>query len=57
MNINTYTSYTLKPAYKDGFKIQDFGGVLYFERDNKNKIIKMKISLSRARNVEFVKTK
>ena len=46
--------YQLTPTYKDGFDIPD--GVVYFER-TKNKIINFKISVERARNVEFRKIK
>lgn len=57
MVINSYSFYPLKPIYKDGFKLVDFGGSIYFERDKKNNINKIKISISRARNVEFAKIK
>ncbi|MNZ83698.1 hypothetical protein D3C78_1024350 [compost metagenome] len=56
LTLNSYTSYLLKPTYKDAFRIMDFGGVACFERDSNNNIIRMKIYKSRARNVEFVKT-
>jgi len=46
--------YQLTPTYKDGFDIPD--GVVYFEREN-HKIINFKISVDRARNVEFRKIK
>lgn len=55
LTLNSYTSYLLKPTYKDAFRIMDFGGTACFERDSNN-IIRMKIYKSRARNVEFVKT-
>ena len=44
----------LAPTYKDGFESP--AGIVYFERE-KNKIINLKISVSRARNVEFKKIK
>jgi hypothetical protein len=46
--------YQLLPTYQDGFEIPD--GVVYFERE-KDKIINFRISLERARNVEFRKIK
>lgn len=55
MVFNSYTSYPLKPTYKDAFRIMDFGGIINFERDKKNNIVKMKIGQGRARNVEFIK--
>jgi len=48
--------FILKASYKDGFIMQNAGN-LYFERDKNNKLVKMKISVSRARNIEFVKGK
>ena len=47
--------YELTPTYKDGFKSDGFGGNLYFIRNKENKIIAMKISISRARNVAYKK--
>lgn len=44
----------LNPVYKDGFSF--VGGEIYFTRDKKGSINKMFISISRARNVEFIKT-
>ena len=44
----------LTPTYKDGFESP--AGIVYFERE-KNKIINFKISVGRARNVEFKKIK
>ncbi len=43
----------LTPVYKDGFSFP--GGSMYFTRDKKGSINKMFISVSRARNVEFIK--
>ena len=48
------TEFQLTPTYKDGF--ESFAGIVYFERE-KNKIINLKISVGRARNVEFRKIK
>ncbi|TDP03153.1 serine hydrolase domain-containing protein [Flavobacterium sp. 245] len=47
--------YQLVSTYQNAFNIMDFGGNLYFLKDKKNKISSMKVSLSRARNIEFVK--
>ena len=44
----------LTPTYKDGF--ESLAGTIYFERE-KNKVINFKISVERARNVEFRKIK
>jgi CubicO group peptidase (beta-lactamase class C family) len=44
----------LTPTYKDAFESPV--GVIYFEREN-NKIVRFKISVGRARNVEFKKIK
>ena len=46
--------FQLNPTYKDGFESPV--GILYFERD-KQKITNLKISVGRARNVEFKKIK
>lgn len=48
------TEFQLSPTYKDGFETPV--GIVYFERDN-NKIINLKVSVGRARNVEFKKIK
>jgi CubicO group peptidase (beta-lactamase class C family) len=48
------TEFQLTPTYKDGFESP--AGIVYFERE-KNKIINLKISVGRARNVEFKKIK
>lgn len=47
--------YQLVSTYQNAFNIMDYGGSLYFLKDKKNKIRSMKVSLSRARNIEFVK--
>jgi len=48
------TEFQLTPTYKDGFESP--AGIVYFERE-KNKVINLKISVGRARNVEFRKIK
>jgi CubicO group peptidase (beta-lactamase class C family) len=48
------TEFVLSPTYKDGFESP--AGALYFIRDKK-KIVGFKISVGRARNVEFRKIK
>jgi CubicO group peptidase (beta-lactamase class C family) len=47
--------FPLIATYKDGFSVPDLGGNLYFERNNNNQCVRMKISNGRARNVEFRK--
>jgi CubicO group peptidase (beta-lactamase class C family) len=56
MNLSGTRSYLLTPTYKDGFLAKGSGGIVYFERDKRNAISKMRISQSRARKVMFVKT-
>jgi hypothetical protein len=46
------TEFQLTPTYKDGFESP--AGVVYFERE-KGKITHLKISVARARNIEFRK--
>jgi len=48
------TEFQLSPTYKDGFESP--AGTVYFGRD-KNKIINFKITVGRARHVEFKKIK
>ena len=48
------TEFQLTPTYKDGFEVPV--GTVYFERDKK-KITGLKMSVGRARNVEFKKVK
>jgi len=48
------SEFLLTATYKDGFEIPE--GIIYFERKN-NKVINFKISVERARNVEFRKIK
>jgi CubicO group peptidase (beta-lactamase class C family) len=43
----------LSTTYKDGFIFP--GGIVFFERDKKNAIKNMKVSIARARKVEFVR--
>lgn len=47
------SEFELTPTYKDGFDTPL--GPAYFERDRKNKVVSFKVSISRARNVEFKK--
>jgi CubicO group peptidase (beta-lactamase class C family) len=49
--------YLLTPTYADAFKSSDLDGDLIFTRSPQNKIISFKISVSRARNVEFKRVK
>ncbi len=44
----------LTPTYKDGFTIPSNGTVVYFAKQKKGKVA-LKLSVPRARNVEFVK--
>jgi hypothetical protein len=46
------TEFQLTPTYKDGFEIPV--GTIYFDRD-KNKVINFKVTVGRARHVEFKK--
>jgi hypothetical protein len=48
------TEFQLTPTYKDRFESP--AGIVYFER-KENKIVNLKISVGRARNVEFKKIK
>jgi hypothetical protein len=48
------TEFQLNPTYKDAFETPP--GTVYFEREKK-KIVNLKISVGRARNVEFKKVK
>jgi CubicO group peptidase (beta-lactamase class C family) len=49
-------THTAFPAYKDGFRIPEVGGSMYFTRSKKkSQVTSLWISVSRARNVEFVK--
>ena len=48
------TEIQLAPTYKDGF--DSFAGTIYFEREN-GKVSALKVSVARARNVEFKKIK
>ena len=55
LSLHPYRVYHLLPLYKDGFAVEGFGAVLYFDRDRKNNITGLKISNARARNVAFGK--
>jgi hypothetical protein len=44
----------ISPTYKDGFESP--AGIIYFEREN-GKVASFKVSVGRARNVEFKKIK
>ncbi|MFD1605415.1 serine hydrolase domain-containing protein [Flavobacterium artemisiae] len=55
LQLKPQNEYQLAPTYQDAFNIMDYGGNLYFLKDKKNKISTLKVSLSRARNIEFVK--
>lgn len=57
MYLKPNTEYALKPTYTDAFSLLDFGGNLFFIKDKENKTIGMKVSLTRARNIEFKKLK
>jgi len=45
--------FPLIPTYADGFKIDDLGCDMEFIRSSRNKILGIKMNLSRARGVEF----
>jgi hypothetical protein len=57
MNIKPNLDIELKPTYKDAFNIIGLGGNLYFQNNRKNKIVAMKVSIPRARNIAFEKLK
>lgn len=49
-------THTAFPVYKDGFRLPEVGGTMYFTRlKKKSQVTSLWISISRARNVEFVK--
>ncbi|AOW10730.1 serine hydrolase domain-containing protein [Flavobacterium gilvum] len=54
MYIKPNNEFQLNPTYKGAFNIADFGGNLFFI-EKKNKTTGMKVSLSRVRNIEFIK--
>jgi len=56
IHVKPNADYPLKPAYKDAFMIDALGWDIQFTKNPENKILVMKISLSRARNVEFLPT-
>jgi hypothetical protein len=47
--------YILFPTYRDGFRSPSLGA-LYAERDQRGKVKGFKVSVSRARNIDFKKT-
>jgi CubicO group peptidase (beta-lactamase class C family) len=53
INLKPNSDYELKPTYKDGFN--GLGGNLYFIKNKRNKIVAMKASNARVRNIEFKK--
>ncbi|MEP6465268.1 MAG: serine hydrolase domain-containing protein [Parafilimonas sp.] len=57
IHLNADVAYTLIATYADAFKIAELDAAVQFIRNARNKIVMMKISVSRARNVEFKKTK
>jgi CubicO group peptidase (beta-lactamase class C family) len=57
LHIKPGQDYPLTPTYVDAFKSTDLDGAVWFNRNAQNKITSFKISVSRARNVEFKKVK
>lgn len=55
MHLKPNNEFQLIPTYADAFTISDFGGNLYFIKNKKKKTIGIKISQTRARNIEFTK--
>jgi len=55
VNVKPNVDMELIPTYKDAFEITGFGGNLYFLKNRNNEIGAMKISIGRARNIEFEK--
>jgi CubicO group peptidase (beta-lactamase class C family) len=55
LHVNPETDFELKPTYYDGFTAADDNGDIYFIRDASGKITGFKISVERARNIEFDK--
>ena len=55
IHVKPNADYPLKPAYKDAFTLDALGWDLQFTKSPGNKILSIKISLSRARDVEFKK--
>lgn len=55
LKIKPNAEYEITPTYKDAFTTSDYGGNLIFIKNKKQKTNGMKISLPRARNIEFIK--
>ena len=55
LHLKPNTEFQLKATYKDGFDIPGLGGNLYFIKDRKHNMTTMKVSISRARNIEYSK--
>ena len=55
--MHPYKFYELAPVYKNGFTIEGLGGTIYFERKKGEKFTTMTASISRARNVVFMRVK
>jgi CubicO group peptidase (beta-lactamase class C family) len=55
LQLKPKSEYQLVSTYQNAFNSMDYGGNLYFLKDKKNKISTLKVSVSRARNIEFVK--
>lgn len=49
------TNYTLIPTFKDAFAIQNSSVKVFFERDKNNRVVNLKFSTPRVRNVAFEK--
>jgi hypothetical protein len=57
MNVKPNLDIELSPTYNDAFNIPGYGGNAYFLHNRKNEIVALKVSIARARNVEFEKLK
>jgi hypothetical protein len=53
LRVKPNADYPLKPAYKDAFTMDALGWDIQFVKSPGNKVLVMKISLDRAREVEF----
>lgn len=56
LHIDPVNDESVNPTYYDGFKSAEGGADIFFTRDARDKITGFKISVSRARNVTFIKT-
>jgi CubicO group peptidase (beta-lactamase class C family) len=56
IQLNDHVSYSLIPTYADAFKINEIDCDLRFIRGSQNKIVGIKMSVPRARGVEFEKS-